>query len=136
MFWPGLGRSDADYVLVLVSYPLFEVVTAPLSGALLHRLPFSVSIAAFTAVYITGGVVYSMAWSLWMAFAGFGLFGMGSSLCSIMVHTYLGEMGTLMDDIRKKRGKKPRKYVLYIAFSFVVNGGFLFPLSKPTTVII
>jgi MFS family permease len=124
-FWPGLGRSDSDYALVLMSYPLFEVATTPLAGALLHRLPYSFTIIVFIIVDIAGGVVYGLARSLWVAFVGFGLFGMGSALASVTVHTYMGEMGTVMDDIRKKQGKKPRKYILYVAFSFVVNGGFL-----------
>ena len=129
-FWPGLGRSDSDYALVLTSYPLFEVATTPLAGALLHRLPYSFTITVFIMVYVAGGVVYGLARSLWVAFVGFGLFGMGSALAAVTVHTYMGEMGTVMDEIRKKQGKKPRKYILYIAFSFVVNGGFLPALGE------
>ena len=113
-FWPGLGRSDSDYALVLMSYPLFEVATTPLSGALLHRLPFTVPIVAFVIVYITGGVVYALAGSVVMAFLGYGLFGMAALLGSVTVHTYISEMGTVMDKIRKKHGKKPTKlYSLY-----------------------
>ena len=129
-FWPGLGQSDSDYALVLMSYPLFQVATTPLAGALLHRLPYSITIASSTMIFITGGIVYSQARSLWTAFVGFGLFGMAATLCTITVNTYMGEMGTVMDEIRKKQGKKPRKYILYIAYSFLMNGGFLPPLGK------
>ena len=113
-----------------MSYPLFEMATIPLAGALLHRLPYSISIATFMIFYITGGIVYSQARSLWTAFVGFGIIGMGSSLCPVTVNTYMGEMGTVMDKIRKKQGKKPRKYFLYIVFSFVLNGGYLPPLGE------
>ena len=115
---------------MLASYPLCEVLGSPLAAALLHRLPYSVSIALFTIIYITGGVVYGLATTVWMAFLGFGLFGMGSALGATTVHTYMGEMGTVMDEIRKKQGKKPRKFVLYIIFSFILNGGFFIVYSK------
>ena len=129
-YWPGLGGSDTDYALVLVSYPLFEVLSTPLAGALLHRLPYSVSIASFTLILVAGGILYGLARSVWMAFVGFGLFGMGAALCSVMIHTYMGEVGTVMDEIRKKQGKKPRKFVLYIIYSFPLNGGFILPFGK------
>jgi MFS family permease len=127
-FWPGVGGSETDYAWVLSSYPLFEAVAAPLAGALLHRLPFSVTIVSFLTVFIVGGIVYALAESVWMAFPGFGL-GAGASLCSITVHTYIGEMGDVLDEIRKKQGKGPRKFVLYIAYSFMLNGGFILPFT-------
>ena len=46
------------------------------------------------------------------------------------VHTYIGEIGSIMDDERKERGKKPLKHVLYIAFSFILNGGFVVAFGK------
>ena len=115
---------------MLASYPLCEVLSSPLAAALLHRLPYSVSITSFTIIYIIGGVVYGLATTVWTAFLGFGLFGMGSALCATTVHTYMGEVGILMDERRKKQGKKPRKFVLYIIFSFILNGGFLIVYSK------
>ena len=129
-FWPGLGGSDTDYALVLVSYPLFQMATTPLAGALLHRLPFTISIISFMMLYITGGVVYGLARSVWMAFVGFGLIAAGSSIGPMTIHTYMGEVGTLMDDIRKKQGKRPIKPAIYVCFSFLLNGGYLLSLSE------
>lgn len=114
---------------MVVSYPLFALAMAPLAGTLLHRLPYTVSIIGFSLLYVTGGIVYASVESVWMACIGYGLIGAGASLCSITVHTYLGEMGDVMDEIRKKQGKKPRKFLLYIAYSFVLTGGFILPFS-------
>ena len=75
--------------------------------------------------------MYALARSVWMAFIGFGLFGTAVAFSAVTIHTYMGEMGTIMDDIRKKQGKKERKHLIYVVFSFVLNGGYLFPLGKP-----
>ena len=129
-FWPGLGGSDRDYAWVLISYPLFEAVTMPLAGAMLHFLPFTVTIFTFLVIFVVGGVIYGLSQAVWIVFVGFGLIGAGASLGSATVHTYIGEMGTVMDNIRKKQGKKPRKFLLYIAYSFMLNGGFVIPFGK------
>ena len=71
------------------------------------------------------GLVYALAVNVWMVFISRGLIGACGGLAIPALHTYLGEMGSVMDDIRKKRGKEPRKFSVYIAFSFILNGGFL-----------
>ena len=53
-----------------------------------------------------------------------GIMGMGGGLSIPALHTYMGEMGTVMDQVRERQGKKPRKFSVYIAFSFIMNGGF------------
>ncbi|CAI8042426.1 hypothetical protein GBAR_LOCUS23563 [Geodia barretti] len=128
-FWPGLGGSDSDYAWVLVSYNLFGMVAAPVAGILLHRLPFTITIISFSILLVTGGIVYALARSVWMAFVGYGVSGAGGALCTITIHTYMGEMGDVMDDIRKKQGKKPRKFLLYNIYSFTLTGAFIFPFS-------
>ena len=70
--------------------------------------------------------------SVWMAFVGYGLSGAGGALCTITIHTYMGEMGDVMDEIRKKQGKKPRKFLLYNIYSFTLTGAFIFPFCKNT----
>ena len=67
---------------------------------------------------------------MWIAFVGRGLIGSGVAFGASTLHTYLGEMGTVMDDIREKQGKNPRKHVLYIALSFTINGGTVIPTSE------
>lgn len=129
-FWGGLGGSDTDYAFAVVSYPIFETAVMPLAGAMLHHLPFSVTIFSFLVIYMTGGIVYGFASTVWMVFIGYGLFGAGASFGSATVHTYIGEMGTVMDRVRQTQGKKPRKFVLYIAYSFVLTGGVAVPFGK------
>ena len=77
-----------------------------------------------------GGATYALANSVWIAFVGRGLIGSGVSFGASALHTYLGEMGTVMDDIREKQGKRPRKFLLYIALSFTINGGIVIPTGK------
>ncbi|CAI8042429.1 hypothetical protein GBAR_LOCUS23564 [Geodia barretti] len=70
-FWPGLGGSDSDYAWVVMSYSLFGMVAAPVAGMLLHRLPFTITIISFSILLVTGGMVYALARSVWMAFVGY-----------------------------------------------------------------
>ena len=51
--------------------------------------------------------------------------GFGGGLSIPALHTYIGEMGSVMDQIREKKGKKPLKFTVYVAFSFIMNGGFV-----------
>ena len=113
-----------------MSQPIFEVATIPLTVAALHRLPFSFVLYIFAVLTALGGATYALANSVWIAFVGRGLIGSGVSFGASTLHTYLGEMGTVMDDIREKQGKNPRKYVLYIALSFTINGGTVIPTSE------
>ena len=129
-FWPGLGGSDSDYGWVLVAYSLMGTLTAPLVGVILHRLPFTVTIITFLTLFIIGGVIYAMAESVWAAFLGYGICGAGGAFCSITIHTYVGEMGDVMDEIRRKRGKKPRKFLLYNIYSFILTAAFVVPFGR------
>ena len=101
------------------------LVTVPLA----YRLPFSCLLFAFVALAGVGGGVYALAQSVWVAFLGRGLMGAGVQFGASTIHTYIGEMGTVMDDIRQKQGKRQRKFILYIAYSFVLNGGFVVPFG-------
>ena len=49
---------------------------------------------------------------------------------TVVVHTYIGEMGIRMDDVRRKERKTPIKNALYIALSFVLNGGYVVTFCK------
>ena len=74
--------------------------------------------------------MYGLADKIWMVFLGLGARGAGTAFASAIVHTYIGEMGMQMDEIRKAKLKKPRKFILYIAYSFFLNGGFLFSYGE------
>ena len=89
-----------------------------------HHLPFSVTIIFSLSLYILGGIVYGLAEEMWIVFLGLSLWGAGIAFGSTIVLTYIGEMGERMDKIRRKLLKTPRKLILYIAYSFALNGGF------------
>lgn len=76
--------------------------------------------------------MYALAKSVWTVFAGYGLMGAGGGMCSTTIFTYLGEMGDVMDEVRKRQGKKPRKHILYSVYSFVLTGAYMFPLCEYT----
>lgn len=106
-----------------------ELITMPVTATMVHKLPFTVSMLFGLSLYIVGGVLYAVADNVWMVFIGFGLFGAGSTSAAAL-HAYIGEMGTVMDRIREKKGKKGMKFALYLAFSFVQNGAFLTSFGK------
>ena len=65
--------------------------------------------------------MYALADNVCMAFVGLGLIGPSASFIAGTVHTYIGEMGTVMDDIRKKQGKKLRKIVLHAYAAYLMS---------------
>ena len=65
-----------------------------------------------------------------MLFLAMVLRGMGIATGPPIVHTYLGEMGKQMDEIRKRQQKKTRKFLLYIAYSLTLNGGTVIAFSE------
>ena len=77
------------------------------------------------ALLILGGVVYALATEVWIAIVAQLILGTAIGIAMLVIHTYLGEMSTRMDDIRRKQGKRPMKHVLYIIFSFVLNGTYI-----------
>lgn len=127
--WEGLGGTDSDYAWVQAAQPMFETGAVLVTIPLAHHLPFSSLLFSFVALASIGGGVYALAQNVWVAFVGRGLMGAGVQFGASTIHTYLGELGTIMDEIKEKRGEKPRKFILYIAFSFVLNGGFAVPYA-------
>ena len=71
------------------------------------------------------GVIYGLADRVWMLYLAMSVCGFSGTLGPATLHTYMGEMGTRMDDVRKKKGEKPRKFIVYIVYSFVFNGGYI-----------
>ena len=74
-------------------------------------------------MYVVAGVVYALAVDVWMVILARGLMGGAALFCVSAVATYMGEMGTVMDDIRKRKGKKPKKHVLYILMLIFMTVG-------------
>ena len=127
--WSGLNGTDTDYAWALVCYPLFEAVAMPFAAVVAHRFPFTLLMTIPMVLFIAGGIMYALAISVWMVFIAHGLIGAGNASAAV-VHTYIGEMGTVMDDIRVKQGKKPRKDTVYLSLSFIINGGYVSAFGK------
>jgi MFS family permease len=108
-----------------VCSPISELALVPFAALMAHRTPYTVVILFGLLVMALGGIIYAIAVNVWMVCIGRGLLGAAGSICIPTLHTYIGEMGIVMDDLRKKQRKRPRKFILYIAFSFMMNGGFV-----------
>ena len=102
----------------------------PLALLMAHRLPFIITFTMGTLILAISGTVYALAVDVWMVILARGLQGAAGGIVLPSLHTYIGEMGSMMDNKRAKQGKKPRKFILYIAFSFVLNSGFVVAFCK------
>ena len=121
--WPGLGGSDTDYAWALTFPPICEFAVFPLALWMTRRVPFTIPLLVGLSLLVVSGAMYALSKDVWFLIVGRGVMGMGGGLSIPALHTYMGEMGTAMDQVREKQGKKPRKFAVYIAFSFIMNGG-------------
>ena len=130
MFWPGLEGTDRDYAWALIAYSVLETAVMPVSAVLLKQFAFTITMLLVVSIYAVGGAVYALAMDVWMVILARGLMG-GAALFSLsVVHTYIGEMGTVMDEIRKKNGKSPMKSNLYIVLLVSLCGGGILTFGK------
>ena len=93
------------------------------AGAMAERLPYTLTLILPSILFGIGGTLYGLAVEGWMVLLARLFFGFGSAF-KVVVHAYLGEFGTQLDEFRQQNGKRPLKYTVYIALSFVINGGF------------
>lgn len=115
-----------------MAYSIPETASMIFAGVTAEKLPYTFSILFTCGLYAVGGVFYGQATSVWMVIVGRGLMGVGAAFADVTASSYIGEMGTRMDEIRERRGKKPRKYALYVAYSFVMNCTFILTFGKDT----
>ena len=101
----------------------------PVVGYMAGNLPYIISQLVAPSFLVAGGVFYALASAGWMMILGRVLIGCGRA-SAVVVHTYIGEMGTRMDEMRSKKKKRPMKFALYIVFSFILNGGYLVTFCK------
>jgi MFS family permease len=128
--WPGLGGSDTDYAWALTFPPLCEFAVFPLALWMTRRVPFTVPLLIGVSLLVVSGTMYALSGDVWVLMISRGVMGMGGGLSIPALHTYMGEMGTVMDQVREKQGKKPRKFAVYIAFSFIMSGGFVIAFGE------
>ena len=73
-----------------------------------------------------GGVLYALAVQGWMVIVGRFLSGFACTILTVLIMSYIREIGTKVDEVRKKRGKKYLiKDTLYVSYSFLFNIGSL-----------
>ena len=113
-----------------MAYSIGETFFSFTAGFMIERYPYIFTQVVAIALYVVGGVVYALATEVWMAIVARLVLGTGAGISSLLIHTYLGEMSTRMEEIRRKQGKRPMKHVVYIIFSFVLNGTFIFSFGE------
>lgn len=106
-----------------------EIIFVPVFGYMSKKLPYTASLLVASLLFAAGGSVYALASGGWMVILAKVILGCAFT-SAVIVHTYIGEMGTRMDEMRSKRGKTPTKFALYIILSFIMNGGFVITFCK------
>ena len=124
-FWPGLGGSDIDYAWAKMAQPLFEVLTMPFAAVAIKRVPITATVLLSLLLFAVGGLVYALAVNVWMVLTGKSFFGVAITLGLVSTHVYFGEMGAAMDEIRRRKNKKPLKFIIYVSYTFTFSGGLL-----------
>ena len=94
-----------------------------------EKLPYTISIILAYLLYALGGTIYALSTEGWMLVLGYTVMGVGVG-GTVAIHTYIGEMGSKLDDIRGKRSKPPIKFFCYIMFSFFATIAFLIAYCK------
>ena len=112
VFWPGLGGTDEHYAWTLVAYSLTEAAVIPIVVMLANRVAFTLELILVVCMYAISGAVYALAVKVWMVILARAIMGGAGLVLSVTVHTYVSEMGTLIDRTRKKNGK----VAVYAAF--------------------
>ena len=98
---------------------------------MVEKLPYIFTPVVASVLYVAGGIVYALATEGWMVIAGRFLSGFACTMGAVLQTSYIGEMGTRVDEFRKKRKKgRQLRNTLYIMYAFVVNGGFLITYGK------
>ena len=106
-----------------------EIAFLPVIGYMAGNLPHTISQLVAASLLTCGGSLYALASAGWMVILGRALIGCARA-SAVVVHTYIGEMGTRMDEMRSKEKKRPMKSALYIVVSFILNGGYSFAFCK------
>ena len=128
--WQVLARTWRVRLWILASYPLSEFVAAVLYGTFINHLPATIIIISYTILYVAGGIVYALAEHVWMVLVGISLHGAATAFNVLTLLTYMGQMGEVMDDVRKKEGKRPLKFLMYCGVTLTFSGGFIIPFGR------
>ena len=78
--------------------------------------------------------MYALAEHVWMVLVGITLHGAAASLNVLTLLTYMGQMGEVMDNMRKKEGKRPLKFLMYCGITLSFSGGFIIPFGRKLSI--
>ena len=130
-FWPGLGESETVYAWAITAFSAGEIAGAPFAGFMVEKLPYIFTPVVASVIYIIGGIVYALATGGWMVIAGRFLSGFAVTMGVVLQTSYIGEMGTRVDEFRKKiRKGRQLRTTLYIMYAFVRNFGYVITFGK------
>ena len=121
-----MGGTDRDYAWTLISFALFEAGSLPLGTVMMDMAPYTVSTLVALIIYAVSGAVYATATDVWMVILARCLMGSAAFIILSIIYTYIGEVGTVMDRIREKKGKPPRKNLLYLLVLLATTFEMLF----------
>ena len=108
---------------------LGELIAVPIVGYMTENLPYIVSIIFVVLSFAFGGLLYALTTDILMMIVANIFIGCGIA-SAVVVHAYIGEIGIKMDEMRTRKKQKPVKFALYIAFSFIQNGGYFISFSE------
>ena len=108
-----------------MAYAIGEIFFSPVAGFMTERYPYIFTMFTANALDLVGGILYGTAVETWMVIVAWFFIGSASGVAASATLTYIGEMSTRMDNIRERKGEKPRKHVAYIVYHFIMNGSFL-----------
>ena len=105
-------------------FAIGEIVAILLAGLMGKNIPYTLSLFLAGLLMIIGGGLHALTVNVWMVLLARLLLGCSSGF-RVIVHTYIGEEGTQMDQWRIQNAKQPTKFAVYIILSFAMNGGVL-----------
>ena len=74
--------------------------------------------------------MYALAEHVWMVLVGISLHGAATAFNVLMLLTYMGQMGELMNDMRRKEGKRLLKFLMYCGVTLSFTGGVIIPFGR------
>lgn len=108
-----------------MAFAVGEVIAMLLTGPTADRVPYSLSLCVANILLVAGGILYAVSVNATMVIFARLLLGCSSG-CRVIIHAYIGKEGTQLDQWRVQKGKRPIKYIFYIAVLYIIAGGNTF----------
>ena len=108
-----------------MAFAVGEVIAMLLTGPTADRVPYTLSLCVANILLVAGGILYAVSVNATMVIFARLLLGCSSG-CRVIIHAYIGKEGTQLDQWRVQNGKRPIKYIFYIAVLYIIAGGNTF----------